>query len=118
MKNHRKLGLVSAFLLLALPAMVLAEVYYYVDTSGQVRTVVADDPQSAIDMAPNRAPTSGVMLATGIFGTGGGILAGTYQYIDINGNARTVQASSAEEAMLIAPNKHPESGVRFLGDNF
>lgn len=52
----------GAFVLAAVPTLSFAATYAYVNQSGDVATVVANDPNTAIATAPNRAMTSGVLL--------------------------------------------------------
>jgi hypothetical protein len=49
---------------LALPGAAFAATYAYVNTTGDVATVIADDPMTAINIAPAIAVHSGVMLLT------------------------------------------------------
>lgn len=71
-KNYMmKAGLVIATLaLLVLPVLTQAATYAYVDNSGNVRSVVANDWQTAIATAFNIYIHSGVLLltSTGDFG--------------------------------------------------
>jgi hypothetical protein len=60
-----KTGLILAALaVMAAPAGAFAATYAYVNASGDVSTVTANDPTSAIMTAPNIAVHSGVMLLT------------------------------------------------------
>lgn len=57
--------LVGAFALaaiVAVPGMTLAATYAYVNVSGEVMTVEATNPTSAMGTAPSIHPRSGVML--------------------------------------------------------
>lgn len=54
----------AALALIAFPALSQAATYAYVNQSGEVSMVVANDPMTAIAIAPNRAVHSGVMLLT------------------------------------------------------
>jgi|GEM_PF-1264278 len=60
--------LMTAFTLLAMvgiaPASAYAATYQYISVSGDVMTITAADATTAITVAPNIAPTSGVMLIT------------------------------------------------------
>lgn len=51
-------------LALAIPTFSHAATYAFVNTSGEVSMVVANDPMTAIATAFNRAARSGVMLLT------------------------------------------------------
>jgi len=55
---------VATFALIALPAFSQAASYAYVNQSGEVNMVIANDPMTAIAIAPNRAMHSGVILLT------------------------------------------------------
>ncbi len=52
----------AAAAILAGPASALAATYAYVNTNGEVRTVEAADPNTAIITAPGISTHSGVML--------------------------------------------------------
>lgn len=58
----------------AMPFSAFAATYAYVNTAGEVSTVDAADPSTAINVAPNRAVHSGVLLlvtpSDGIVGDG------------------------------------------------
>lgn len=41
-------------------------------------------------------------------------LAATYQYVDTQGNMASVEASTGEQALMIAPNKAYNSGVMLV----
>ncbi len=56
------LGAFLALGIVALPAISFAETYAYVHTSGEVRSVTANDPMTAIATAVGRAMHSGVIL--------------------------------------------------------
>lgn len=53
---------ILAFSFMALPSMAQAATYAFVNQSGNVSTVVANDPNTAIATAFNIHPRSGVML--------------------------------------------------------
>ncbi|MEX0930902.1 MAG: hypothetical protein WDZ68_01275, partial [Candidatus Paceibacterota bacterium] len=84
----------------------------------------ANNPTEAIQIAPNIALHSGVMLVA----VGGGDLnidtnAGTgtdglhtYGYIDMQGLLQTVTAQSPEEAIRLASNIDPHSGVVLISN--
>jgi hypothetical protein len=56
------IGFVAALALIAVPAFSQAATYAYVNQNGDVSSVVANDPMTAIAIAPNRALHSGVIL--------------------------------------------------------
>ncbi|MBP6860383.1 MAG: hypothetical protein KBC38_02380 [Candidatus Pacebacteria bacterium] len=60
----RSAALVGVAAALALPVFASAATYAYVNTSGEVRTVVANDWQSAIATAPSIHARSGVIIIT------------------------------------------------------
>ncbi|HVX90732.1 MAG TPA: hypothetical protein VHC20_03810 [Candidatus Paceibacterota bacterium] len=105
----------------ALPAASFAATYHYVDTSGTVRTIQADNANDAMLMATDRDPNSGVTLDTGVLdsgdtvtGTGTGSTsanADEYHYVDSSGIVRTVMAPSASVALSAAVNIGMHSGV-------
>lgn len=111
--------------LVLLPFSTFAATYHYVTTSGETATVVAQSPEEALRIAPDKAPHSGVALDQGFIelgmdvpivsmndsqpmGTGG---SNTFHYVTTYGVTATVQANDPETALLIAPNRMPESGV-------
>jgi len=55
----------ALFAFLASAGISAAATYAYVNNEGIVMTVVANDPNTAIETAPNRTPRSGVMLISG-----------------------------------------------------
>jgi len=96
-----------------------AATYLYVNTSGNLQGIEANNPTEAIATASNIATHSGVLLVNGTsaptyYGIGGVVLSATsntYLYIDTSGNARTVFANNPEEAIAIAPDRAVHSGV-------
>ena len=63
LKGIVSLGLiVAAAVLVVSPSVSFAATYAYVNASGNVNTVVADNPNTAIATAPNISTHSGVML--------------------------------------------------------
>jgi len=119
------LGVVVA---IALPLTSFAATYFYVDKTGELETVeAANSTQALLISTADRDVHSGVAIDTGtleegqtvsatsnannLFGTGGpaGIL--TFQYVDVTGHVQFVGASNATEAIALAVNIHPNSGV-------
>jgi hypothetical protein len=101
----------------AIPVVTSAATYQYVDTNGNLATVTADNAAQAMTVA-NLGPHSGVMLVTGSpvvtnnfpITTNGG----TYLYVDIYGNLKTVVASSPAQALTLATNITTHSGVMLV----
>ncbi len=62
-KNALRVALLGAAAL-ALPAIASAQMYAYVNQSGEVRTVDAATWQAAISAAPGIHPRSGVIIIT------------------------------------------------------
>ncbi len=114
------------------PAVSLAAQYHYVDTTGTVRTITADNATQAFALAVNIAPHSGVAVDTGVLDSGDSVngsgsmntttvvvvpnmthapVPNLYHYIDITGTVRNVTASSPAEAFALAVNIAPHSGV-------
>jgi hypothetical protein len=56
------LTVLAALAALVAPGAAFAATYQYVSVSGDVLTIVAPDPDTAIRTAPAIAPTSGVLL--------------------------------------------------------
>ncbi|PIR84738.1 hypothetical protein COU16_00950 [Candidatus Kaiserbacteria bacterium CG10_big_fil_rev_8_21_14_0_10_47_16] len=95
-------------------------VYQYVNTNGTLSSVSASSADMALSLsAYNRASNSGVMLVRGMGGSventtyPTGTLF-TYQYIDVNGNLRSIEAANASLAITLATNRDPHSGVVFV----
>ncbi len=62
-KNYITAGLLTAAIVaLGLPAISQAAMYAYVDNTGDVKAVIANDWMTAIEIAPNRYAHSGVLL--------------------------------------------------------
>lgn len=113
-----------------------AATYQYVNTSGSLQIVEAPNSETAMAIAQNKAPRSGVMLisSSNIGGVGGttvitvtpvtpttpmftvigGTGARTYSYVDNSGSVRMVMASDASTALRTAPNIAPHSGVMLV----
>ena len=133
----KKALIIPAFALALVPLISSAATYHYVDVEGETATVEAPNANTAIEIAPNRHPHSGVAIDRGeiepgtdvtsgvvagastdtsvsIFGTGG---AATYAYVNQSGMTAMVNASSPETALLRAPNIDENSGVViYVGD--
>jgi len=95
-----------------------AEKYLYVNTSGNLQNIEANNPTEAIAIASNIATHSGVVLddntSLSMGGIGGFIFSATsntYLFVDTNGNLRTVVANNFTEAIAIASNIATHSGV-------
>ncbi len=113
--------LMGAIMTLA-PTLSLAATYQYVNTSGNVSVVTADNAFQAMTVA-DIASHSGVMLVSGSvnntvttpvnYPVSTPATAGTYQYINIYGNVKTINAGSAAAAMN-ASDISPHSGVMLM----
>lgn len=111
--------LIGSLAVFGFPVFAFGATYSYVTNAGTLATVEASNPTQAIAIAPNIHPNSGVMLQSESapqlqFGANLGAGSNTYRYVDMNGNLRTVTASSAAQALMIAPNIHPNSGVMLV----
>jgi len=118
---NKKLLLVAVFL--ALPIATFAAAYQYVDVSGQVRDVTAASADQAFALAVNIAPNSGVALDTGTVSQGqqvGSVMGATavtvtqsnlYQYVSVSGQVKTVAALTPAQALALATDIAPHSGV-------
>ena len=117
MKNkiHMTLGLVVVvMLMLGVAGFAYANTYQYINTSGQLASVVANTPAEALATAYQRASNSGVMLVGGGGVMGGGQGMYTYQYINTSGQIATVMAHTPEEALRTAYQRAVHSGVMLL----
>jgi hypothetical protein len=130
---------VAAILIgLGLPMLSYAATFHYVDLTGEIGSIEAPNASVALATAPDIHPNSGVVLDAGLleegdnafaFGVGGDAdVAGvsisvvsdgliTFQYVDVNGDVDSVEARNATEAMLLADNIHPNSGVYIAETN-
>jgi len=124
MKVLTSTAVVGGLLLLMVPLFALAQTYQYVDTTGNLRIVVANTPSEAIAIAPNRDAHSGV-IEVGVGGEGNALapttvplsaFAKTYQYVDTAGNLRLVVANSPSEAIATAENRMSNSGVMLVAE--
>lgn len=96
------------------PMAVWAQPYYYVNTAGEIRVESAETPTEAIVEAPARAPHSGVMEAMDAEAsviTPVDADSETYTYVDVNGGLSLQVAESAQEALVLAEDRMPNSGV-------
>lgn len=117
-----KTGLFLSTALLLLPLASFAATYDYIDANGIVQSVQAGSANEAMARATNMDLHSGVKLDAGaldvgdnVFGVGGsGDASGThlYHYIDRNGIVQDVRARNEVEAMGLAVNMDPHSGVK------
>lgn len=113
----------GALLVFASPAF--AATFRYVDTAGDLKVVIANNPTEAIATAPNIAANSGVWLVSGTSTpvvvtptptptpTSG---SNTYKYVDTQGTVRTVVAGSPTQAIATAPNIAANSGVLLVSN--
>jgi hypothetical protein len=126
--------LLGAAALALVPFTSMAATYHYVNTSGETASVEAPDAQTALAIAPDRHPNSGVAIDEGmiddgedvtapaasasgdtsLYGTGG---ADTYSYVNQAGVTAMVTAPNPETALVTAPNIDEHSGVViYVGD--
>lgn len=115
----------AVFSILVIPAVSMATTYQYISTRGDILSLLASSPQVALATAPNLALHSGVK-SVGVDGPIGDskVVVNTpvntsttfYQYIDINGNVRSINASNATVALNTAPNLGVHSGVILVTD--
>ena len=108
----------------ALPAVTFASTYQFVDQQNKLQSVEASSFAGALASASNIATHSGVMLGTfkGFDGTSRpSSVTNTgntfYQYIDSQGRIRSVNASSATNALSTASNIGMHSGVILVTNN-
>ncbi len=106
-----------------LPAASFAATYHYVTEANITNSVEASDAQTALSIAPNIAPTSGVALDQGYIEPGmdlddldnTNVQAETelqaYVYLSVDGTYKTVFAHNAQQALTLAPDIAPNSGV-------
>jgi hypothetical protein len=116
-----KIAVLAGAAFLLTPLASFAATYHYVDTSGTVRTVSADNAAQAYAQAYNIAPHSGVTLDTGVLdsgdtvtGTNTGTASGSvneFHYVDANGVVRTVTATTPSQALNVATGIDVHSGV-------
>ncbi|MBA3733175.1 hypothetical protein H0W91_02235 [Patescibacteria group bacterium] len=112
--------------LLSFAPSIFAATYQYVDTSGNMKTIIADNPQMALANAVNIAPHSGVISTTIVSSTPVTVVvtpttttavvlgicnSNIYNYVDTSGTLQSVTASSASVALSNAINIAPHSGV-------
>ncbi|HEY1037036.1 MAG TPA: hypothetical protein VGE62_00475 [Candidatus Paceibacterota bacterium] len=99
-------------LVLAVPAVSSAAAFNYVDMRGTVRAVEAPTPVDALAMAHAQGNilTSGVKIDQGMVNPGQ-FVGSFFGYVDVNGNYKTVAAACQFAALLLATDKHPQSGV-------
>lgn len=120
MKKIFNLGVFGAVLaLLALPAVSSAATYLYASLNGSLVRVEAANVSDALALAAMGNIHSGVMLDNGMFSSGTASItvtsanpasARTYTYADVNGNLKTVTATSVEAANMMATDKATGSG--------
>jgi hypothetical protein len=113
----------AAALVLAGPGAAYAATYFYLDTSGDVRSVEAESATEARLLATDRDPDSDVSLNRDMLdedeadevdevldiATSNG--EDVYQYVAITGDVMTVVAPDANTAIIVAPQRAPTSGV-------
>lgn len=125
------LGFAAFFLLTSGIVFGATESYLYVSQTGVVKEVSADSVSEAFEKASDIAFHSGVMIVdenrdlamkgdyvpVGVGANAdakyaiGGSEDNLYFYVDNNGDLKPVVADTPEEAIAIAPNRDPNSGV-------
>lgn len=110
---------------LIIPGITLAAQYHYVGQDGRIETIEATSAQQALSVAATDNPDSGVALdmglleegmyvdvvAVGNVGGSGDSSLYTYQYVDMFGNVRYVNAMNADQALMRATDRDANSGV-------
>jgi hypothetical protein len=118
-KHMKYLALIAIGLL---PGLSFAATYHYVNTSGEIAAVEAQNAQTALVTAPNIAYNSGVAIDNGLLKVGKQVTAfgyvqpintglNTYHFVNTSGYTDSVVAASAQIALMIAPNIAYNSGV-------
>ncbi len=100
---------------LLFPIASIAAAYEYVNTNGNLETVVANDPSQALVTAPDIAPTSGVMLTSDPPATISSDPT-AYDYVNTSGSLESEVASSPIQALEQPTDKAPTSGVILQAD--
>jgi len=116
--------LTLAIVAMSFPAFSYASTYAYVNQFGQLNTVVADTPTSAIAIAPGISVHSGVMLV--VNGSTGAVLgantspvvygSSTYAYVNQAGTVIAISANSSTIAFANAVGIDENSGVMLLSN--
>ena len=107
-----KKTLFVALLGFGLPMTSFAATYLYVNTSGAIQTVTADNPNQALALAQNIDPHSGVMLQSGTIDSSGTL--SMYEYVNVNGTLSVVRANNPSQALALATDIAPHSGVMIV----
>ncbi len=122
-KKYMKLFVLTAMLSFA--PILFAATFQYVDTSGNLQTILSENASVALATAPNIASDSGVIssiivptntVVTSPSNAGGLPLKTScgqnlFVYINTSGIISTVSAPSATVALSTAPNIASDSGV-------
>ena len=123
MKNSIKTSILIAVILVAgFPAFSYASTYAYVNQSGQMNTIVADNSASAILNTPGISAHSGVMLVNGstgaVIGPSTSVTYGTatYAYVNQAGTVIAISANSPATAFANAFGIGENSGVMLLSN--
>ncbi len=119
-----KKTIISALTAIAtlLPLTTFASTFAYVNVAGSIGAVEAAnavlalsasdiDFHSGVMFINSPLTMSSLLAVSGNTAVSTPSTVGIYQYVDVNGNISAVQASSAEQAILLAPNIAPGSGV-------
>jgi hypothetical protein len=92
------------------------QAYQYVSQTGGLQTVIAENATEALELsAASRMTNSGVILLGGLGGVDpANESAEVYQYVDIYGVVRLIQARNASVAIEEPPMREPNSGVMLV----
>ena len=111
-----------ALTLFVLPAITQASTYHFVDTSGNLQSMQADNSNNALNTAPRLGVYSGVMLMNHnsttstpfVFNSINTSGSGNYYYfVDTSGNLQGLWATSFTDALNRAHQLGAHSGVMF-----
>lgn len=111
MKKIISLAVIVAMGLMIAPTVSNAATYFYIDIYGNVEGVEATNSQQAL-MSANAQDVivhSGVSLDLGVLEEGQ-VFANVYEYVDINGNLKSVTAATLDGARILATDRAPRSG--------
>lgn len=98
--------------LMSVPYIVKATTYTYIEITGEVDKVEATTPTQALEIISTNETVlnSGVTIDDGVIKEDR-IYSTTYEYINIGGSLKSVEASGVDAAFILAYDIHPHSGV-------